>query len=679
MNRHLRALSLTAIVTASCGREDVRADAAIDAARDVADASAAPEDQGPAVVARPDERPPCAARNPLRNVYFGDLHAHTRLSFDAITYDVRGGPAEAYAFARGEEVGIAPFDARGVATRRLRLARPLDFAAITDHAEYLAETTLCHDPRSSAYGSSTCVMYRDAMGLVSPISLGLSGLTPGRPPVCDDRDPTLCARTFARVWDEVQSAAEAAYDRTDACRFTTFVAYEWSGSPGGNNAHRNVIFRNRTVPVSPATYYDARTPELLWRSLRATCLDSGTGCDALAIPHNSNLGGGRMFLAVNDRGTPYTREEAALRARVEPLVEIYQHKGSSECLAGARDPLSGEDERCGFERLTTAPCRGTPDDPPGCTPVCGPNPIGAFTGACAHPRDFVRAALRTGLVEWSRVGVDPFHLGIIASTDTHAAIPGAVDEATWPGHTGSADADPARRLTAPIRGEPQVSVVTSSPGGLAAVWADENSRGAIFDALRRRETFGTSGPRITVRFFGGWTLARDSCARPDMVEMAYREGVPMGSDLRARPDGAAAPTFVLSALRDAMGQPLARIQIVKAWVVGSETRERVYDLATAGEGATVDLATCTPRGSGADTLCESWTDPDFDPASPALWYARVLETPTCRWSRRVCNELRVDCAAVGRDSPLRACCDGTVADTVQERAWTSPIWYLPAR
>lgn len=679
MNRPLRALSIALSLTAACDREAAPLDARADAPADVATDTYAPVDAAPAVVVRPDEHPPCASRNPLRNVYFGDLHAHTRRSFDAITYDVRGGPAEAYAFARGEEVGLAPYGPDGVATRRLRLARPLDFAAVTDHAEYLAESALCHDASSSAYGSATCVMYRDAMGLVSPISLGLSGLTPGRPQVCDDRDPTLCARTFARVWDEMQTAAEAAYDRTDACRFTTFVAYEWSGSPGGNNAHRNVIFRNRTVPVEPASYYEARTPEALWRTLRATCLDSATGCDAIAIPHNSNLGGGRMFAAVNDRGVAYTRDESALRARVEPLVEIYQHKGASECLAGAVDPLSGEDERCGFERLTTAPCRGTASDPPDCTPLCGPNPVGAFTGTCAHPRDFVRAALRVGLAEWNRTGVDPFHLGIVASTDTHAAIPGAVDEATWPGHTGNADADPARRLTAPIRGEPQVSVVTSSPGGLAAVWADENSRGALFDALRRRETYGTSGPRIVVRLFGGWSLPRDACARPDMVAMSYREGVPMGSDLRARPAGATAPTFVLSALRDAMGMPLARLQIVKAWAVGAETHERVYDLATAGEDARVDLATCATRGGGADSLCETWTDPDFDASAPAMYYARVLETPTCRWSRRVCNALRVDCAALGRESPLRACCDGTVADTVQERAWTSPIWYLPAR
>ncbi len=679
MNGSLRALTCALALSVACTRAEPTPDASVDA-RAVTDATPVDGavDAGPSVVVRPDEHPPCAARNPLRNVYFGDLHAHTRLSFDAITYDVRGGPAEAYRFARGEEVGIAPFGADGGATRRLRLSRPLDFAAVTDHAEYLAETTLCHDRSSSAYDSSTCVMYRDAMGLVSPISLGLSGLTPGRPQVCDDRDPTLCARTFDRVWNEIQTAAEDAYDRTDACRFTTFVAYEWSGSPGGNNAHRNVIFRNRTVPVTPATYYEARTPELLWRSLRATCLDSGTGCDALAIPHNSNISGGRMFVPANDRGAAYTRDEASLRARVEPLVEIYQHKGASECLAGALDPLSGEDERCAFERLTTAPCRGD-NDPPGCTPLCGPNPVGAFTGLCASPRDFVRSALRVGLIEWNRIGVDPFHLGIIASTDTHAAIPGAVDEATWPGHTGSADSDPARRVTAPVRGEPQVSVVTSSPGGLAAVWAEENSRGALFDALRRRETYGTSGPRIAVRFFGGWSLSRDLCARADMVAAGYRDGVPMGSDLAARPAGATAPTFALAAMRDAMGNPLARIQIVKAWVTGSETRERVFDLAVAGDGASVDLATCTPRGTGADTLCETWTDPEFDPASPALYYARVLETPSCRWSRRVCNELRVDCASIGRESPLRACCDGTVADTVEERAWTSPIWYLPAR
>ena len=677
MKRRVVSLASLASLSLACTNPDsVPSDAAVAEAPEVT-----PTDRGPAVVAQPDEHPPCDRRNPLREPYFGDLHVHTQLSFDAIAYDIRSGPDEAYAFARGESIGLPPYDAAGTPSRRVRLARPLDFAAVTDHSEYLAETALCHDPSSPAYASRTCVTYRNAEGVITPLSLGLAGFyNNARPPVCSGIPAEACPNTFDRIWQGVQDAAERAYDRTSACRFTSFVGYEWSGSPGGSNAHRNVIFRNRTVPRSPASFFEATTAERLWAWIQSVCLDSGTGCDALAIPHNGNLGAGRMFVPVNDSGAMYTREESTRRARIEPVAEIYQHKGASECLRGRGDPLASEDERCDFEALTPPLCAGTPDDPPGCTPVCTASASATFTGTCSHPRDFLRGALRTGLREWQRTGADPFHLGVIASTDTHSATAGATDESTWEGHTGLADGTPERRLHAPPRGTPTVSTVTSSPGGLAVVWAEENSRPALFDALRRRETYGTSGTRILVRFFGGWSYPDALCADPELVRVGYRDGVAMGGDLPARPDGARAPGFVLSALRDAMSAPLSRVQIVKAWVTGDTTRERVYDVATSAAGdASVDLATCTPRGTGADSLCGVWRDPEFDPAVPAVYYARVIENPTCRWSRRLCNAQRVDCATLTPDSPWRACCGGTVADTVEERAWTSPIWYLPPR
>ena len=666
------------VLAVGCGTSSATPDAGRDVARDTAvDASAdVIEDRIPGLIELPDEHVACAARNPRRNPYFGDLHVHTKLSFDAITYDVRGGPEEAYAFAQGAEVGLPPYGADGAPSRRLRLARPLDFAAVTDHAEYLAETTICHDPTSPAYDSTTCAAYREAQGLVSTFSLALGGLG-ARPQVCAPGDEATCRGTADRVWQRIQDAAEAAYDRSAACRFTTFVGYEWSGSPGGTNAHRNVIFRGRTVPRVPISYFDAPTPAQLWRWLDAACVDAGRGCDVLTIPHNGNVSGGGMFNPITDHG-PLTRDEAAQRARLEPLVEVYQHKGASECLRSSGNPLASEDERCDFEQLLAPAC------PPGstaptCTPLCAPGALGALTGLCEHPSDFARGALRNGLLVWQRTGVNPFHFGLVASTDTHAAIPGATDEGTWPGHTGTADSDPADRLRPHERGQPAVTVASSGPGGLAVLWAEENTRGALFEAMRRREAYATSGTRLVVRLFAGWNLPDDLCARTDAVEVADAQGVPMGADLPARPAGAGAPVLYLSALRDVMGAGLDRIQIVKGWVEGGETRERVWDLRVRDGRGVVDTATCATRDGGPDAMCGVWRDPAFDPAAPAFYYARVLEDPTCRWSRRVCNALRVDCASVSATSPLRACCDGRLPDTVQERAWTSPIWYLPAR
>jgi hypothetical protein len=339
------------------------------------------------------------------------------------------------------------------------------------------------------------------------------------------------------------------------------------------------------------------------------------------------------------------------------------------------DPLASEDAQCDFEQLATVLCTA-PDTPPGCTNICSIGGGQGFTGSCVEPRDFVRAGLRTGLAEWARIGVDPFELGFIGSTDTHGAIPGAVEEGNWPGHTADYDADPEGRLRAP--GSVPVSVNTNGPGGLAVVWAEENSRDALFDAMRRRETYATSGTRIVVRFFGGWSYPDTACTDPMLVQHGYDGGVAMGGELPAMPSGATAPRFVVSALQDDLSVPLERIQIVKGWRdAAGATHELVYDVAGGTDGSTVDVTTCTPDAHGAATLCDVWTDPDFDAAEPAFYYARVLEDPTCRWSRRLCNDEHVDCATQPTDSPLRACCDGSLPDTIQERAWTSPVYYLP--
>lgn len=649
------------------------------AARDASGATdAAASAVRPRAAPNPDTHVACRRRNPLREPFFGDLHVHTALSFDAATWGTRARPADAYRFARGEPVDLPPYDAQGRATRSARLARPLDFAAVTDHSEFLAETDLCTTPGSAVYDTRTCREQRETRFVAAiDYALPLSSRAPVRPMICRDGNESLCAARARTVWGETQQAAEEAYDRSDACAFTTFVGYEWTGSPGGNNLHRNVIFRSAQVPAIPASYIEEPTPERLWSALERDCLAANIGCDVLAIPHNSNQSAGLMFATRRDDGAPLDRAAAERRARMEPLVEVYQHKGASECIPGAADLLGSEDEACGFEQLTGRPCVG-PNDPPGCTPRCATTPMGiGLAGTCVEPSDFVRPALRRGLAEFLRVGADPFHLGFIGSTDTHNATPGLVDEHPWPGHAGRGDDTPEGRFTPEGMGRP-ITIRLNSPGGLAVLWAEENTRDALFAAMRRREAYATSGPRIVARFFGGWSFDAGLCGAQDLAAQGYARGVPMGSDLPPRPADATAPSFVLSALRDAMGAPLQRMEIVKGWADATGTHERVYRVDGEARGATVDPATCTPRGTpGAASRCAVWRDPDFDPGAPAFWYARVLEDPTCRWSRRVCNELRVDCARVPSDSPLRACCDGSLPDAIQERAWTSPIWYLP--
>jgi hypothetical protein len=605
-----------------------------------------------------EKREPCAEFHPLRHPYFGDTHVHTAFSHDASTQGTRNTPWDAYRFARGQALGIQPYDDRGRTLRTVKLARPLDFAAVTDHAEQLGEVRICQTPGLPGHDSWMCRIHRrwprasfflmnaKASSFSSPTRFGFCG--PGGADCLD------AART---AWTEIQDAAEGAYDRSSACRFSSFIGYEWTASSQGRNLHRNVIFRNHSVPELPVSYFEAHAAPALWQQLREGCLAGKKGCDVLTIPHNSNLSGGLMFQTLNADGSPISKGDARRRAEWEPLIEIMQHKGDSECRLGA----GSEDELCGFEKLPY-------DDFAGKYVFWRAKPPG--------PENFTREALKQGLLQEEKIGANPFKFGLIASTDTHLGTPGLVEEDQHPGHGGAG---------APASGETTKGLpddLEFNPGGLAVLWAEENSRDALFAAMRRREAYGTSGPRVVVRFFGGFELPENLCDSDRFVEIGYRKGVPMGSDLPpARGD---APRFAVWALRDPgtearPGTPLQRIQIVKGWVAGGEVQERVYDVAgNVQNGASVDLATCETAGPGAENLCNVWTDPDFDPSEHAFYYARVLENPTCRWSQYVCNAHGVDCSEPNRVAKdLEACCAEDHHRSIQERAWTSPIWYAP--
>jgi hypothetical protein len=454
---------------------------------------------------------------------------------------------------------------------------------------------------------------------------------------------------------------DAAEAWNEECAFTAFVGYEWTGMRPGL-IHRNVIFRGASVPALPVSFADEPTPRGLWRELSDQCLNAGTGCDVLAIPHNSNTSRGVMFAVENPDAS--SREDqirdAKLRRRMEPLVEIMQHKGDSECRNGFSSVLGEVDEQCDFEKLFKLDLE-----------TCDPGKVySLWEAGCVAPSGFVRYALVDGVKEQARLGVNPLQLGIIASTDTHNATSGAVSEANWPGALGTGDG-PADLRLGPI----ERFGINNNPGGLAGFWAEQNTRDSLFDAMLRREAFGSSGPRILPRFFGSWHYPEDLCAAGDMVERGYAGGVPMGGVLPVRPEAATGPTFVVSALADPgtstqPGAPLERIQIVKGWAdAQGRTHQKVIDVVGSQQSTPgVDTKTCEPTSAGPRALCGVWRDPEFDAARGAVYYARVLERPTCRWNTYACN-------ALPEAERPPGCSDPDVAKTLQERAWTSPIWY----
>ena len=587
-----------------------------------------------------------------RHAYFGDLHIHTQNSTDAYTFGVRATPDDAYRFAKGEALAHP----LGYSIR-LR-GGPLDFLAVTDHAEYLGVARALADPGHPLGSHPVAVKMRSGDPKDrSEAGLALDGWVRGNP--VSGLDPLPVVRS---IWQETVAAAE---HHDDPGRFTTFVAYEFSSTPGGVNLHRNVIFSGNDVPALPFSAVDSVNPEDLW-----TWLDEqrANGIEALAIPHNSNWSQGKMFERTDWAGEPIDAAYAEQRRRNEPLVEITQGKGSSE----THPALSPNDEWADFEIWRKNSMAFGED---GSISFAE----GATTGA------YARDALRAGLEIEREIAANPYLFGFIGASDGHNAA-GSVEEDQHFGHAGSIDGTPAARLSLPDRqqGQSQIGLeletIEWGSSGLTGVWAEENTRKSIYAALRRKETFATSGPRIRVRFFAGYDYPDDLPNQHHAAERAYTGGVPMGGELAAQPGNA--PRFFVQATRDPREAEasLQRAQVVKSWIDESgKTHERVFDVACS-DGVTPDPKThrCTDNGASVDLddcsisldkgdveLVTLWDDPTFDPTERALYYARVLQNPTCRWSTW-------DAIRIGVEPTSK------VPATIQERAWSSPISIAPA-
>ena len=603
----------------------------------------------------------CANHNQDGMALFGDLHVHTAFSFDAAANSIGSSPADAYRYAKGEAIAFFPVSDEGVAQGEVSIDRPLDFLAVTDHGEFLGEQALCRTPGSPAYNTDFCQAYRSDERLgMTMLGMIITTDSPRRVAEVCGEDGSRCLEFAKSPWQQVQEAAEAA---NDPCRFTSFIGYEYTGTPYVSNYHRNVIFRGSHVPKLPVSYIDAPSDSQLWSRLDATC-QAADGCDYLTIPHNTNLANGRMapfrWLPDNSQAK---QGYAETRLRREPIMEIFQHKGGSECINGLSSVLGAPDELCEIESvrrigqvrlidplgLPGAP--GSSNQPvPVMTEECQEGEVGegGILGAgCVDETDFQRSALLVGLREAQRIGVNPIKLGVIASTDTHTATAGGVLESDWRGAV-TGESNPEGRL------EPGLltSGIDGNPGGLAGVWAKENTRDAIFDAMLRREVFGTSGPRIRVRLFAGWNLSQNLCNERDMVSTAYRQAVPMGGDLIA---GEGRLGFLAEALQDPRSSKLTDVQLIKGWV------DKAGQLHS-------QVLTIARSESGDERLCTVYIDREFDASQSAYYYLRAVEAPTPRWHT-------YDCARLEESERPAVCTDGTYPEETREMAWSSPIWY----
>ena len=578
-----------------------------------------------------------STRNPDRNLYFGETHMHTAYSLDAFIGGTRQTPGDAYRAAKGERVIVNG--------KPHQIRRPLDFAAVTDHAEYI--------------GEMYSALNEDAPGHDNPLITELLGLDDIKNReqwfykyvISNNRGDKPGHTEFFAGEETVKSGwqitIDAAQEHNNPGVFTTFIAYEWSGAPKGANLHRNILFRGAQAPDIPMSYIDINREDGLWQWLATL---EQEGIRGIAIPHNSNASKGMMFPDNTASGDPIDLEYAQTREHFERAIEMMQVKGNSE----VHRKFWAADEFADFENADS---------------------MAKHSGRVPEKRNFVRSGVTKGLALEQKLGINPFKLGFVGGTDNHNGMMSDVDEDNFVGAHGPEDGSISERREGEVTS--WLDSKDLSIGSITGVWAQSNTRDDIWDAIYDRETFATSGPRMAVRMFGGWQLPDDMHERADVVEHAYRKGVPMGGDLGKR-QGGAPPRFVIMASKDPLGANLDRIQVVKGWVDDAgQLHDKVFDVSWAGDrkagidgklpaiGSTVDLTTATYLNTiGEVQLATVWEDPQFDAEQPALYYARVIEIPTPRWS--TFDAVRAGLPLLP-DTPA----------TVQERAWTSPIWYRP--
>jgi hypothetical protein len=589
---------------------------------------------------------PYAGRDFPNQVFFGDTHLHTAVSVDAGTMNTVG-QEDAFRFARGEEVTTT----HGL---RARLSRPLDFLVLTDHAEMygLMPQLLAGDPDILAtemgkrwydmlMTGDPGLTFEAAMEIVVSLS---------------KKDPPINNPAATRKAWETYTALADKYNEPG--HFTALIGYEWTAL-GGNNLHRNVVFRGDSevaLKTNPFSQFDSQNPEDLWRALEKFSGD--TGAQVLAIPHNGNLSNGRMFSVKNFDGSPLSKELAELRARIEPIIEATQIKGDSE----AHPFLSPDDEFADYETWDAANLNGS-----------------EIKEESMLQYEYTREALKTGLKLKKSLGVNPYRFGMLGSSDSHTSL-AAVEEENFFGKHSGVEPEPQRWehmvISSPL--DPDLAILgwQQAAAGYAGVWATENTREAIFDAMRRKEVYATTGPRMTVRFFGGWSFTANDIQNRVPAYTGYEKGVPMGGELGKAE--AKTASFLVAAAKDPYSGNLDRIQIVKGWMdKKGNTHEKVYDVVWSGErkpgrdgklpsvGNTVNIAKATWANSiGEPELITVWQDPDFDKDESAFYYARVIEIPTPRWTAYEAKRFGVKM-------------DDKVPMTTQERAYTSPIWYTP--
>jgi hypothetical protein len=597
---------------------------------------------------------PYAGRNFPTRPYFGDTHLHTSFSMDAGAFGARLTPRDAYRFARGEELNSNT-------GQPVKLSRPLDFLVVADHSDGFGffpllmggDPTLLATPQGRKWYDQIKGGHGPEAAFDIIMSFGQGKLPEGW--------PLPGTKAYRSAWQEVIKSAEA---YNDPGRFTAFIGFEWTSNTGGNNLHRNVIFRGngaQAALVEPFTTLKplgSDNPEDLWKWMQAT--EEKTGSDLLAIAHNGNLSNGIMFPIVESLGKKIDQQYARTRIKWERLYEVTQTKGTGE----AHPFLSPNDEFANFELWDKCNLDAS---------VPKANEMLQY--------EYARAALKNGLTLEAKLGTNPYKFGLIGSSDAHNAL-AAMEEENFFGKTAPQEPSP-ERMTKIFVKHPKSGVTIMdwevSASGYAAVWATENTREAIFDAMQRRETYATTGPRMAVRFFGGWDFEPGDAVNRLPAAIGYAKGVPMGGDLSAAQQGKA-PTFLVAALKDPIGANLDRVQIVKGWLdAQGQVHEKVYDVAWADAakrkpgpdgklppvGSTVDVANATWTNTiGDPELITVWKDPAFDSKQRAFYYARVLEIPTPRWTA-------YDAKRFGT-KPL----PGTTM-TLQERAYTSPIWYTP--